>query len=113
MPTPTIAALYLLLTIWEGDPGHLSHFGLLVPISSTSLRCYELHKMGAHPGKGLSIFGVIFDVYLWHSEFIFDSSQKGKWLATWPPLQTGCFGPRQQPVKVGLYSRVMNDPFYI
>jgi hypothetical protein len=27
--------------------------------------------MGAHPGKGLSLFGVILDVYLWHSEFIF------------------------------------------
>jgi hypothetical protein len=41
--------------------------------------------MGAHPGKSLSLFGAILDVYLWHSQFIlteFPKGEKTSYLAT-------------------------------
>jgi hypothetical protein len=57
-------------TIWEGDPGHLRHFGLLVVVTSTSLRVYGARGVGAHPRNSLSLAGAILDIYSSLSEFI-------------------------------------------
>jgi hypothetical protein len=58
------------LTIWEGDPGHLRHFGLLVAVTSTSIKVYGAHGVGAHPRNSLSPVGAILDIYSSLSEFI-------------------------------------------
>jgi hypothetical protein len=57
-------------TIWEGDPGHLRCFGLLAAITSTSLKVYGAHGVGAHPRNNLSLVGAILDMYSSLSEFI-------------------------------------------
>jgi hypothetical protein len=81
-PTHSIGQWYIfdgsenLDTIWEGDPGHLEHFGLLVAVTSTSLKVYGAHDVGAHPRNSLSLVGAILDIYLLLSEFISDGLPK-------------------------------------
>jgi hypothetical protein len=45
-------------------------FGLLVAVTSSSLKVYGAHGVGAHPRNSLSLVGAILDIYSSLSEFI-------------------------------------------